>query len=280
MAKAKETVEIPEEQENALVTSNSDFALPAGMMEEIAEVGDLGYSEKQEDSMIPILAVLQDQSGEVKARHSKRIEGANAGDLIIRSLQKVINVAEDGPITFQPCGFQHMWVEWEGETGEGVPVGQFAFDSPPSDTREVQDPENPDKKMLVRDNGNRLVDTRYHFGFMLSEDGAMPLVIPMAGTNHTVSRQWTATMKQFKLPNGTKAPSFMRQYKIGTKYRERGSQSWFNYDVKDIGWVRDEQQLRDGLSMLKDLKEEKITADVGGMGEAPAEVQDPDSLPI
>lgn len=281
MAKAKETVEIPENESTDVTVANQGFALPAGFAEEIAEVGDLGYSEKSEDSMIPILAILQDQSGEVKARHSKRIDGANAGDLIIRSLQKVINITEDGPLIFQPCGFQHMWVEWEGETGEGVPVNQFPFENPPEDTREVQDPENPEKKMLVRDNGNRLVDTRYHFGFVLSEDGAMPLVIPMAGTNHTVSRQWTATMKQFKLPSTmTKAPAFMRKYSISTKYRERGSQSWFNYDVKDLGWIKDEQQLRDGLSMMKDLKEEKISADISGMGEAASDIQDPDNIPI
>jgi len=275
-----ETVEISDEA-NLPATSEGGFQLPAGLMDEVAEVGDLGYSEKQEDSMIPILAILQDQSGEVKARHSKRIDGAQAGDLIIRSIQKVINIAQDGPMIFQPCGFQHVWVEWQGEVGEGVPVGQFDFDSPPEDTKEVQDPENPDKKMLIRDNGNRLVDTRYHFGYALTDDGAMPLVIPMAGTNHTVSRQWTATMKQFKLPNGTKAAAFFRKYAVSTKYRERGSQSWFNYDVKDLGWIHDENQLRAGLELLKSLKDNKVQANVAEMGEGSgASVVDPDTLPI
>lgn len=278
MAKAA-TKEV-EDQVPATVTE--EFNLPAGFADEIADVGDLGYSEKQEDSMIPILSILQDNSGEVKARHSKRIDGANAGDLIIRSLQKVINTTEDGPIVFQPCGFQHVWVEWEGETGEGIPVGQFKYDDQPDDVREVPDPENPERKMLIRDNGNRLVDTRYHFGFILSEDGAMPLVIPMSGTNHTVSRQWTATMKQFKMPStAMKAPAFMRKYAISTKYREKGSQSWFLYEVKDLGWLQDENQLRSGLEMLKSLKDDKISADVSGMGEGSGQtVQDPEDIPI
>lgn len=279
MAKAKETEQKPEDQ---LPVASEGFQLPSEFLEEIAEVGDLGYSEKAEDSMIPILSILQDNSGEVKARHSKRIEGASAGDLIIRSIQKVINVSENGPVIFQPCGFQHMWVEWQGETGEGVPVGQFPFEDRPKDVREVADPENPEKTMLIRENGNRLVDTRYHFGFLLSEDGAMPLVIPMAGTNHTVSRQWTATMKQFKMPStAMKAPSFMRKYAINTKYRERGAQSWFNYEIKDLGWITDEAQLRDGLEMLKSLKNNEISADVGGMSDqATDDVQDPDNIPI
>ena len=286
MAKAAtktESTETNETNDEAQVPATSTgFALSADFLSEVADVGDLGYSEKQEDSMIPILAILQENSGEAKQRHSKRVEGANAGDLIIRSLQRVISIATEGPLTFQPCGFQHVWVEWQGEVGEGVPVGQFMFDSPPEDTREVQDPENADKKMLIRDNGNRLVDTRYHFGYALTEDGAMPLVIPMAGTNHTVSRQWTATMKQFNIPGSSnKAPAFMRKYTVGTKYRERGSQSWFMYEIKDMGWIQDEAQLRAGLEMMKSLKNDEITANVGEMGEGGgANVQDPDNIPI
>lgn len=283
MAKAKEAevVDLTEEQTGTAVAEVQNFALSADLMGEIADAGDLGYSEKSEDSMIPILAILQDNSGEVKARHSKRIDGANAGDLIIRSLQKVIAVQDDGPMIFQPCAFQHMWVEWQGEVGEGVPVGQFPFDEPPADARETVDPENPERKMMVRENGNRLVDTRYHFGFVLSEDGAMPLVIPMAGTNHTVSRQWTATMKQFKMPStAMKAPAFMRKYAISTKYREKGTQSWYVYDVKDLGWIQDENQLRAGLEMMKSVKDEKVSANVAEMGEGGTTVDDPDTLPI
>lgn len=286
MAKAATKNEVVESNENAeegqVPATSAGFALSADFLSEVADAGDLGYSEKQEDSMIPILAILQDQSGEVKQRHSKRIEGAMAGDLIIRSLQRVISIANEGPLVFQPCGFQHVWVEWQGDVGEGTPVGQFMFDSPPEDTREVQDPENPDKKMLIRDNGNRLVDTRYHFGYALTEEGAMPLVVPMAGTNHTVSRQWTATMKQFNIPGSTnKAPAFMRKYTLGTKYRERGTQSWFNYEVKDMGWLEDEMQLRAGLEMMKSLKNNEITANVGEMGEGGgAHVEDPANIPI
>lgn len=289
MAKAKEAevTEVAETVTEAADTNlpavGGDFQLPAGFAEELADIGDLGYSEKAEDSMIPILAILQDNSGEVKNRHSKRIEGAMAGDLIIRSLQRVIAMSTDDaePIIFQPCAFQHMWVEWQGETGEGVPVAQYPFEDRPADTREVPDPENPDRIMLIRPNGNRLVDTRYHFGFVLSDEGDMPLVIPMAGTNHTVSRQWTATMKQFRLPNGTKAPAFFRRYAINTKYRERGPQSWYNYDVKDLGWITDEGRLRQGLELLKSVKDDKVSAAVGEMEDGGgSDVVDPDQLPI
>lgn len=57
----------------------TDFALPADLLAEVDELGGLGYSENSEDSMIPILAILQDNSAEVKKKHPKYIEGAEAG---------------------------------------------------------------------------------------------------------------------------------------------------------------------------------------------------------
>lgn len=274
MAKKNEEAVGENTEQQLPATQQQGFALSADFMADLGDLGDLGYSEKAEDSMIPILAILQDNSGEVKARHSKRIEGASAGDLIIRSIQKVIPMGpQDAPLVFQPCAFQHVWVEWEGETGEGVPVGQFAFDAMPDDAIEKLDPQDPEgkKKMWVRANGNRLVDTRYHFGHVIGDDGSlMPLVVPMAGTNHTVSRQWTATMKQFSIPGapGRRAPAFMRQYALKTKFRERGSQSWYNYGVTDLGWISDENILRQGLEMLRSVTENKVAADISGMGEA------------
>lgn len=283
MAKAKteETAEVATEEQTAVAVSVMENQLPADLMSEISDLDDLGFSQKSEDSMIPILAILQDNSGEVKARHSKRIEGAAAGDMIIRSLQRVIPMsATDAPMTFQPCAFQHVWVEWQGETGEGVPVGQYDFESMPEGATEQPDPQDPERKIWVLPNGNRLVDTRYHFGHIIGDDGSvLPLVIPMSGTNHTVSRQWTATMKQFTIPGTNKrAPAFMRAYAITTKFRERGAQSWYNYQVKDLGWITDQSILRQGLDMLRSVTEQKVRADIGGMAEGGSMADD--ELPI
>lgn len=281
MAAKKEAVSEETQEDQLPAASNTNFALSTDLVGEMEQLDDLGYSERAEDSMIPILAILQDNSGEVKARHSRRIDGANAGDLIIRSIQKVIEMSDkSAPLVFQPCAFQHVWVEWQGEVGEGVPVGQFPFDDMPSDAVEKPNPENPDRNDWVRSNGNRLVDTRYHFGHVIGEDGSlMPLVVPMAGTNHSVSRQWTAQMKQFMIPNTSKrAPAFLRMYALKTKYRERGTQSWFNFDVKDLGWIQDESTIRAGLALLKSVTDNKVQANVSEMGGDG--VSDPDDLPI
>lgn len=245
----------------------NQFAYPSSMMEQIDGMENLGYSEKSEDSMIPILAILQDNSAEVKKKHPKFIDGAEAGDMIIRSIGRVIKMGDNAvPLVLQPAGFDHVWVEWNGEPGEGAPVGQYAFDQRPEEAMEIDDPQNADRKIWRMPNGNRLVDTRYHYCNIIEDDGSMmPVVVPMGGTNHSTSRSWTAQMKQHRVPGrGTKAPSFFRQYGLKTKYKQRGEQSWYNYTVDDLGWIFDEKKLESGLALLQAVTENRVKAEVEG----------------
>lgn len=260
--------------------TSADLAISQELMDEIVESGELGYSEKAEDSLIPILGILQDNSGEIKKKHDRYIEGCEPGDLIIRSLQKVFKADaqnEDEGVMFQPCGFEHMWVEWDGEPGDGVPVKQYPFSDMPADATEVADPQNPDKKIWMVDNGNRLVDTRYHFGHIIGVDGNVPAVIPMAGSNHTPSRQWTTLMKQFHIPGSNrKAPSFFHQYMIQTVFVSKGANSWYKYKITHRGQIGDEDLLRAGLLLTKSVAASEVSADVNAeAGEA-----DQDDIPV
>lgn len=248
--------------------------LSTELMDEIAGEQGMGYSERSEDSMVPILGILQDNSAEVKTRHSKHIEGARPGDLIIRSIGRVIPMGDtDPPISVQPCGFDHQWVEWAGEPGEGAPVANYPFDDRPADA--VEKPKTDGEGMEWRmPNGNRLVDTRYHYVNLIDDDGSsMPLVIPMSGSNHTPSRQWTAQMKQFTVPGrpGVKAKSFMRAYGLRTAFNQRGSQSWYKYSITDFGWIQDEAQLYEGLSLFRAVRDQEVSAEVA---EAPEQSDD------
>lgn len=247
-----------------VVKDNTELSVDADFLDMIGESGELGYSEKSDDSLIPILGILQDNSGEVKKKHERYIEGAEPGDMIIRSLQRVYKgEGDEDTLLFQPCAFQHMWVEWNGEPGEGAPVGQYPFDDMPEDAKEVPDPQNPDRKIWRLDNGNRLVDTRYHYGHIVDGRDIIPAVIPMSGTNHTVSRQWTTEMKQHMIPGrNQKAPAFFRLYALRTSFIQRGAQSWFKYKISDRGFIGDEQILRAGFNLTMSVKEEKVTADV------------------
>lgn len=239
----------------ALFTKNTAIAELGLSAEEMDYEGDLGYSTKAEDTLVPIVSILQDNSGEVKKQHAKRIEGADAGDLIIRAFKKVIKVSKENPFVFQPAGFVHMWVEWEGDIGEGAVVGQFPFDDRPADAVERIDPADKDgkRKIWVRENGNRLADTRYHYGQAIIDGNWMPVVMPFGGTNHTVSRQWTGQMKALRFPNGKPIPAWFRAYAISTAYQSRGAQSWFNYNVDDLGFITSAEVREEGRKINESL---------------------------
>jgi len=251
-----------------ITASEQDNQLPAELMAEMEDHGDLGYSEKSDDSLIPIVAILQDNSGEVKKKHDRHIEGCEAGDLIIRSLKMIFKAdlasdeeGNDG-ILFQPCGFQHMLVQWRGEAGEGQIITQYPFEECPEEAEEREDPENPGKMELAMPNGDRLVDTRYHYGNIIEANGELlPCVIPFGGTNHTVSRQWTSLMKRKKTPSGKKAPSFFNAYRLGSVFRQKGQQSWYSYTMKEEGPITDKDTLVSGFEMLKAIAEQKISVD-------------------
>ena len=246
---------------------------------ELEGLSGLGYSERAEDGLVPILAILQDNSAEVKRQHSKYIDGAKPGDLIIRSLGLVID-PENTPIVSQICGFQHVWVEWDGEPGEGAPVAQYPYDERPDDAEEKQLGDD-ERKTWVMPNGNRLVDTRYHYAQITFDDrGWMPVVIPMAGTNHTVSRGLTQQLKLLRLPNNQQAPAWFRAFRLGTKFNQRGSQSWFTYDMRDLSWITDPSVRADGRKIFESLQQNLIQADIINEGGSGGGASGDDTAPI
>ena len=243
---------------NDLITADGEV-LPI-LSDEMYGADVLGYSEKSDDSLIPVLSILQDNSGEVKKKHERYIDGAESGMFIIRSLQMVFPA--ENPILFQPCGFSHMWVEWTGEPGEGgAPVAQFPFEERPSAAEETVSKDGK-REWRMPETNNRLVETRHHFGNIIRENGEVtPVVIAMSGTNHSVSRQWTALMKQFRVPGkNVKAPAFMRSYELSTVFTQKGAQSWYKFKVKDAGWITSRQILEDGFAFAKAIAANEVRA--------------------
>ena len=264
MAKAAPQVPAKRQEEdpnNPLAVFGGNTSLEA-LGKELEGLTGLGYSEKAEDALIPIVSILQDNSGEVKNKHPRRIEGAMAGELIIRALKQTFEGEKEG-ILFQPCAFQHVWVEWEGEVGEGRPVMTYPFDDKPPQAREVADPQDETRKSWVMPNNNRLVDTRYHYGYLIMGDRSIAVVIPMSGSNHSISRQWTAVMKEIRIPStGQKAPSWFRIYKMRSAFSQRGQLTWYKYVIDDAGWVGNADMRAAGRTLYEAVTQMRIKPDL------------------
>lgn len=250
---------------------------------ELEGLQNLGYSQKAEDGLVPILAILQENSGEAKANHPKA-QAYNSqkdirlpGNLILRSMKKLIPVNGDQPILVIPCGFVHVWGEWEGEPGEGKPTGRYPFDQRPNEAVEKKDAQNPDKTFWAMPNGRRLVDTREWYCLINFDGTWRQVMVPMAGTNHTVSRLWTELQKAKVIPgSGQKAPAWFCQYTLSTAYQTRGSQSWFTYDINEAGWVSDPKLRAMGRAMNESLNLGALAPDLEGEDEETPNKIDPE----
>lgn len=216
------------------VVANEASGPPAALAERLAADAGKGVSGEQEDNIVPLIYILQTQSPQVSKRNPEYIEGAEPADIWLRNAAKPIVKGNDG-FLFQPCHFTKDWVEWVPRTKGGGFVARH--DDCPEDAVLTEDSENPNRKRYVRKNGNEVKETRYHVGFVLTENGAaLPYVIPLTSSGHTVSRTWM-TMMNAKQISGQVAPSWASLYRLTTRERINPAGTWFTFEVRDCGWV-------------------------------------------
>lgn len=238
---------------------------------ELDGLDNFGFSTKPEDQILPNMSILQDNSGEVKKRHDRYKEGAEPGMIIFRSIDRIVDTEKVGPMRFQPCVYRHVWVEWEGEPGEGFSVATYPFEDRPKEAEPTSDPDNPKRVKWVMTNGNRLVDTREHYGYLLADDGSSQFIrVAMSGTNHRVSKKITTLQQQTRRPGGGDVPTWWRSILLGTEFNQRGALSWYSFIFEDGGWVYDNDQRARGRKLHDEFEEfmsNMISLDVEGGAE-------------
>src|SRR5215207_2580643 len=234
MARKSEAVQEAEElqvqplessREVALSTQTSDGP-PAELLEDMKKDAGRGFSQHRDDSVLPLIRVLQDLSPQVKSRDPAYIEGAQAGDFFIPANGRVIK----GNVGLEviPVGFHHEYVEWRPR-GQGGIVGKHPLGRLPEDVDEFMDKNR--RKMMRGD--NEIVDTRYHF-FLYGDQG---YVMSFTGTGHQTSRRWTFMMSSYRQKNGSPYPSFARRYLLKTSLKKNAEGEWYGIDIHELGWT-------------------------------------------
>jgi hypothetical protein len=247
---------------------------PAFLASSIKEDAGKGVSMAAEDNLVPLIYVLQSNSPQVNKRDPDYVEEAEPGSLWLRSSGMPAINGETG-ILFQPCHFSKDFVEWD-------PASRGRFQGRhlkmPADARQIPSEKNPKKLIWRRENGNDVIETRYHIGYVLFEDGRppMPYVIPFSSTGHTVSRGWMTLMGAKQLPGAGRAPSWACVYRLTTRQRTNDAGTWFVISVADAGWVQSAEDYNRGKALHESFER-------GEKGiEAPQEhpETDPDSAPF
>jgi len=235
--------------------------VPDFLATSVLEDAGKGVSSAAEDNIIPLVYVLQSNSHQVNKRDPDYIEGAESGDLWLRG-SGLPPIKGDEGILVQPCYFYRNFVEWRLPRGSGM---AGVHDTMPADAKPAPSPENPEKIIMLRPNGNQVVDTRNHIVRVYHPAGkVMSYSIPLSSTGHTSSRNWM-TLMNMKVTNGRKAPSWAGLYRIKTKSRTNKSGTWNVLDVTDEGWVETVEDYNAGKDLYEAfVKGEKVV-------EAPSE---------
>jgi hypothetical protein len=246
--------------------------VPAFLKESVVKDAGKGVSTRAEDNLVPLIYILQAQSPQAQRKDPNYVEGGEAGAIWLRNSGVPAINGDDG-ILFQPCYFHVDWVEWIPRSKGGGFVGRHL--ERPADAEQKQDPQNPNKFRWVRPNGNEVVQTRYHTGYVIFEDMAIPYVIPMTSSGHTVSRNWMFMMNR-KKAFGVKPPSWACLYRLRTKPRTNAAGTWMTWDISDAGWVQEQDEYNRGEELNNSFEAgEKMV-------ETPVQFEevDPDSAPM
>lgn len=207
-----------------------------------------GTSQSANDLLVPMARVLQRQSDEAEKNSNIYVPGAEPGDILIKNRVPPI-IKGDAGFLFQPCFNQHGYVEWlPRNKGGGKGQGFVKMHSEePADTIDGQNPDNPEQKIRVRKgSGNWIVETRYHGGHMKADADAKPepLMIPFAGSGHSVVKAWNALMNSKDSGQGGIADSFACWYHFVSRFKEKGANSWYLFEITD-GGEPDKENFRD-----------------------------------
>lgn len=233
----KETLPVEAPKTSVAVAAN----IPAYLQKHIDRTQGQGYSHAAEDSLIPMVTLLQQLSPQLKPNNEKYVRGAKMGDILLKGALNPLVKGDEG-IVVQPCAFQKAYVEWVPRSKGGGFVARH--DAMPMDVVQKPDPENDRRVKNIRtSNGNEVIETRYHF---VRINGA-PYVIPFTSTGHTTSREWTNLMKTF----GQGAPAWAALYRLTPALRTKGDQEWFVFKVEPVNWVDSEGEFLAGEALFK-----------------------------
>lgn len=248
---AKGQVKEREESSTGTDVAKATTSLPAELTNALDEHAGEGVSHRMEDNIVPLVYLLQANSKPALKGHEKYVKGAEGGGKIWLRNEPIDDCLVDGEegMVFLPCHFSVCWIEWMPDRGGFV--ARHPERPREATLQDVANDKGDVRKAWVMPSGNLVQESREFAGFALREGrDAKPYTIPMSGTNHTIGRQWMTTMRDERLPSGKPAPLYANLYRVRTKLKTRGENSWFLYDVTKEGSLVDDRDAKKlGLSV-------------------------------
>lgn len=268
----------------APVEEKVNAVIPADFLSEIEADAGSGVQMTMQDAAVPYLYILQSNSPQVNEDHAMYVAGAKAGMFYNNVSTEVFDGREEGVVVI-PCGYERKYVEWVDRDAGGGYVADHDVNGP------IMSETTPDDRGRPRlKNGNLIVETTYHYVFMLNptEGNWERIIIPMKSTALKKSRRWNTALMSTVIPGTQKqAPRWLFPYRLKTVKEQRDNNTWSNFDITRMPDVVTREQYAQAKMFASQMAKGEIVrgneaevavADVGGG--APKKAAEEDDIPF
>ena len=206
---------------------------PAELLARYRQDAGKGISTDPQDKLIPLIYLLQTNSPQVVEQSDRYVQGAVPGAFWLRNTPVDPIIYGDDGMEFMPCYAYKEWVEWGRPRGTGL-VDRHKYRPRDAVKKVVPTDDGGTRNAWMLKNGNEVVETRYHIGYVLNHPSGRPLpyCIPLKGTGHTFSRMWTTVMDGIQ-EGDCILPSWACSYRLTTRYRRQGTYAWFQIELAE-----------------------------------------------
>ena len=191
---------------------------------------DTGFENVQQSDLgIPFLNILQSKSAEIDRTHkdyaTKKIEGAQAGDIINTVTRQVVASVDKDKINVIPAFYEKTYVEWKANRGGLVKVHRD-----PKILEEVTGKTEKNENILR--NGNLLLETA-SFYVMVDDEQQTQALINMTQTQLKKARLWLNLALGIKIgPARVNPPLFSHIYTLSTVIERKDNNAWYGWNIQ------------------------------------------------
>jgi hypothetical protein len=222
--------------------------------------GDAGLGSENVhagDMALPFRAILQKGSPQVSRANAKYIQGSVPG-MFLDTVTGDVFDGEKG-FDFINCGFNTSMVRWKSRDSGGGLVCHYSPGDPILRTFK----QNERGQLFDPDTDDVIIDTAYHYGLCLEDDGTPTLaVISMYATQLSKSRKWNTMIKKIirKDSNGRafNPPRFAFKWRLKTKGETKDQYDWFGWDITLAEQITDAGLYVMAKKFAEDIKGGKV----------------------
>lgn len=220
------TKEIIKKNETSLSNLDKDF-----LNQLTKDSEEFGLDATQEEIILPRITLLQNLSDAVTKGNPKKIEGAEAGDLL-EVITETVYKAETG-ILFVPVKMFVSYIEWEGEP-KGKIINNYGDDATFYIQQKNAGKINTKGKVIGTAPNRTIEKNINYYGYILNEKNneTSPVLIPFSKTKVKIAQKFN-TMILSKKIDGKNLPPFSYIYRIFSVLEQNEKGSWANYKVEN-----------------------------------------------